>query len=495
MSYRVGFGNHVPVQSTKRTGMPSQLEDEQILEGGQPLPSDVTFSPSSRLWIPHVFGLALLSPKIREASQPGTSYSQVLSVTSEIEAHLESLPIFLKIDGNSENSPEVIHWIKERPYLLSLRNSYQQIASSMKLFLHRRFFSAGYKEDSPYQFSTRQCLKAAHFTLSVLLNTPAGYRNSQDVKFFRHEKLFLPDEAFGAASILLLHLLQDHVKADEARRALRDVDVVVDFIQSFVDEGFVSNHGRMVAVLRSFKNLVVHHRRSKATFDEKEIFQLPVRPLPHTSFNSDHNIRLQNQTNQNHQHNLSEDAFAAQISSDLSSFQSMDSFNNFPNVTHQTQFHLQQPGSNFIPSGSTFDFAFTSNPNFDQSQNQNQQGPQFFQSNHQAQTYVDPNQSLESSYDPLPNQNYQTLDQESQRQMQAELDAFVNSLTAQDSESQPSFFPVSKRLENLLFLMNLFVLTFFQLQSQFLRTEFLSTPISCVKFTSQVLDQMLFASR
>lgn len=463
MSYRVGFGNHVPVQSTKRTGMPSQLEDDQILEAGQPLPSDVNFSPSSRLWIPHVFGLALLSPKIREASQPGTSYSQVLSVTSEIEAHLESLPIFLKIDGISENSPEVIHWIKERPYLLSLRNSYQQIASSMKLFLHRRFFSAGYKEDSPYQFSTRQCLKAAHFTLSVLLNTPAGYRNSQDVKFFRHEKLFLPDESFGAASILLLHLLQDHVKADEARRALRDVDVVVDFIQSFVDEGFVSNHGRMVAVLRSFKNLVVHHRRSKASFDEKEIFQLPVRPLPN-SFNSDHNVHLQNQTNHHHQDNLSEDAFAAQISSDLSSFQSMDSFNNFPNVNHhqQSQFHQhQQPDSNFIPSRSTLDFAFTSNPTFDQSQNQNQQGPQFFQSNLQAQTYLDPNQSLESSYDPLPNQNYQTLDQESQRQMQAELDAFVNSLTAQDSESQPSFFPVSKGLGALLCHVHFFLLTFF----------------------------------
>lgn len=195
---------------------------------------------------------------MRRASQPGVDYSQVIAADLELNSFLETLPIYLKYDGYSENLPEVIYWMKERPYLQTLRDSFHCMTHGMRLQLHQSFMASGYRS-SVHRASTDYCLKASHFVIGLLLNTPAS---SREAKFFRHSRFFLPDDTFFAASVLLVHLLQPHVTVEAAERTMEDVDTVIDFIQSFVEDGFVSNHGRMVAALRNFKDLVISHRRS-----------------------------------------------------------------------------------------------------------------------------------------------------------------------------------------------------------------------------------------
>lgn len=147
-----------------------------------------------------------------------------MKIDGEIRNLADSIPSSFKIDSTSYTT-------NEQGWKLSQKISLSLWINAALLQLHRRYFASGYTRPEHY-FSTSATLDAARQIIDLLqLKVGKPTNEAVGVRFCR---FWMPDRIFGAASVLLIQLLQKSVSGDEAESLMRNVDRSIEFIQSFV---------------------------------------------------------------------------------------------------------------------------------------------------------------------------------------------------------------------------------------------------------------------
>lgn len=189
-----------------------------------------------------------------EAVQGG-SYEKILEIDANIRAYSASLPLSLKMDGHSENLPQVISEMNIRPYLVLAKLYLNTNIALSLLNLHKSFQAKAYS-DATYARSLEACISASSWLMRTLNTEILGSKLDGPASQCSHilfQRFYGPVYLYPAASVLLVHLTQDQISGSEAREVLEDVDRAINFTQTLCVS--VSNQGACDAFFRDLHRL------------------------------------------------------------------------------------------------------------------------------------------------------------------------------------------------------------------------------------------------
>ncbi|CAO1613485.1 unnamed protein product [Sympodiomycopsis kandeliae] len=199
------------------TALPLNLDDAELPDGTgdnpyQLPPEKPPGHPADAMATPHFYAITKVCAEICDAHSWGKkpTYEEILSFDAKWRKIVDELPVYLRLDGESEHLDYVRDQEHHRPYLSSVRFGLLETINHRLVMLHRGFLIRGHY-DSRYEPSVKASVDAARMIIFCRQSVVQSGDPLQKFWHFRHH-------AFNAAMLLAMHLLE------LAKRGIRNTE-------------------------------------------------------------------------------------------------------------------------------------------------------------------------------------------------------------------------------------------------------------------------------
>ncbi|PWN53576.1 hypothetical protein IE53DRAFT_145387 [Violaceomyces palustris] len=186
------------------TKPPANIDEIELPDGESPLlPSEKEPGrPTESSLVPFWYQCALATFKGSDVPAVGhKSYDTVMEEDRMFRKLLEDLPVYLKLDGVSENLEHVKEEEAAKPYLATQRLVTTQGVNNRLLLIHRGYMGKGHY-DPKYAESTKMSVEAAR----MVLHCRSEIQKSVNWAIQNHFPFRV--HVFNACLILVMHLLE-----------------------------------------------------------------------------------------------------------------------------------------------------------------------------------------------------------------------------------------------------------------------------------------------